>query len=95
MTKVTDGAFGVDKLLTSAFNNNSGNVVKLLAEIFQVESEGITFLRFCCRIDPTHEYSRIKQEPFLFQFALRLPHQNFDAVTNKVEDISSPSNTKS
>ena len=30
------------------------------------------------RIGPTHEGARIKQDPFCFQFALRLPNHNFE-----------------
>ena len=70
--------FGVDNILASVFLNTSVKLVKLLSEILQYSPAVIKLLRFDFSIDPTQEYARIKQEPFHFQFSLRIPQQHFE-----------------
>ena len=94
MIKLIKSAFIIDNLSASAFLNASGKLIKLVLESLQERPSGIAFSRFDCRIDPTQEDARIQQDPLYFQFSLRLPQQNFDTITNKVEDISAPAKTK-
>ena len=92
--KVINISFGLDKLSASAFLNYSGKVIKLLSERLQDRPSGIRFSRFDCRIDHTQEDALIHKDPFCFQFSLRLPHQHFGNINNKVEDIRLPAKTK-
>ena len=92
--KLMKSAFIVDNLSASDFINSSGKAIKLASESLQDRPSGFTLSWFDCRIDPTQEDNRIQQDLFCFQFSLKLPHQNFDTITNNVEDISSPEKTK-
>ena len=90
ITNVMNSVLGLDKLSASAFLKNSGKLVRLSSESLQNRQYRITFSHFDFRIDPTQEDACLQRYPFCFQFSLRLPHQHFDTVNNKVEDIISP-----
>ena len=90
MIKVMNSVFGVDKRSASSFINASGNVIKPTSDNLQDRPSGVTFLCFDCKIVLTQEDASIRQDPFYFQFSLQFPHQHFDTINNKVEDISSP-----
>ena len=93
--KIMNSVFVVDNLSTSAFLNASWKVVKLSLEILWDRPSGITFFQFDFRIETNHEDARIERDPSCFQFSLQLPQQHYNAITNKVEDISSSEKMKS
>ena len=70
--KETDSKFGVYNPSASEFINDSGKVIKILSEILQDRAEGIMFSPFDFRVNPTQEDDCIKQDPFFFQFSLRI-----------------------
>ena len=85
--RVMNSEFVVENISTSAFSNASGKIMKFSSERLWYRTPGIMFYHFDFSIDPTEEDARIQSDPFCFQFSLQLPHQHFDASTNKVEDI--------
>ena len=52
-------------------------ILKILSEILQDSPEEITIIKFDWRIKPTQKYACIKQNPFCFQFSLRILQQHF------------------
>ena len=89
--KIMAQAINVSNLTGCAFLKSNGNLAKVPTSLsVDDRTEDLSFVRVSCTLDGASIDPRVKQDPFVTQFCLKLPQSSYNKTSKEVTAIDNP-----